>query len=345
MFYPSARDDPSSSDPMYSSQQRFYIKNGFGEERPRDLRINVNLSSAYSAPSKHVLNIQVLDDDDPFFFYSLAVTEEDYLRLKSSQGLLVDFDNFPTQVVRLLEQCKNQGCNPAKFLLLLEEEGRGEFSKTMLKIVETNNFKHLCHLVLQIDHGSDEEIKKIMVRKIKALKDQNFKAEKAVSSLESQLSSKNMLLDAAERKVNEIENRWKEDKMSYQAEAARGVTDEAEKMRRAQLDWQIKAQREKAEVEEKFQSIIREKDAELSKLRIDSQISYDKRSHAEATMSEQGKRIEVLERELTSVRGDLGNTRKQLAKMENQLHEKDRTISNLKGKLTVAEQESKEKTI
>lgn len=158
--------DSLQSDPMYSNLQRFYVKNGFGEERPKDLRVTVDLNSTFRQSSQNVLQIQILDDDDPFFYYSLNLTENDYLRLKSSQGLLVDFCSFPTHVVRLLEQCKEHEGGSAKFLLILEEEGRGECGKTFIRIVETNNFKHLCHLVLQINHGSDEDVKKIMVSPI-----------------------------------------------------------------------------------------------------------------------------------------------------------------------------------
>jgi hypothetical protein len=52
-----------------------------------------------------VLGIQITDDDDPYFLCSLLVTEEDFKSLKVEQGLLVDFDHFPSQLVRLLDEC------------------------------------------------------------------------------------------------------------------------------------------------------------------------------------------------------------------------------------------------
>ncbi|CAB0014427.1 unnamed protein product [Nesidiocoris tenuis] len=337
------RDSSGPCDPLYSSVQRFYIRNGFGEERPRDLRIVVDLSTAFSKVSKQVLHVQVFDDEDPFFFYSLVVSEEDYLKLKTSQGLLVDFDNFPTQVVRLLEQCKDCDSHSAKFLLLLEEEGRAEYARTLLKIVETNNFKHLCHLVLSIEHGSDEEIKKILVKKIKTLKEHNAKAEKTILSLESQLSSKDSMLQSAEMKTNEIERRWKEEKIASRAEADKALKDELEKLRRAQLDSQIRHEREKNELEEKHSAALRSKETEISKLRIENQILLDKRTHAEVNASENAKRIESLESELSNIRSDLVASRKLNGKLENDLREKERALANLKSKTGNAEQELKEK--
>lgn len=177
------------------------------------------------------------------------------------------------------------------------------------------------------------------------MKEQNAKAEKAVMSLESQLSSKNLMLEAAEHRAAEIEDRWKNDKLSYQAEAAKGLSEESDRLRKAQLDWQIKSQREKAEIEEKFHALVRTKDGDLSKIRIENQILSEKRSHAEAALAEQSKRVELLEKELMSVRSDLANTRKNLAKTEAELHDRDRHLGNVKVKLSSAEHELKEKSM
>nr|CAD7443496.1 unnamed protein product [Timema bartmani] len=59
------------------------------------------------------LSLQLTDDDDPLFLHVLMITEEDFKSLKSQQGLLVDFDHFPSQLVRLLEQCYNANDNSA----------------------------------------------------------------------------------------------------------------------------------------------------------------------------------------------------------------------------------------
>lgn len=49
--------------------------------------------------------ILLSDDDDPTFLCVLTLTRFDYEDLKKQQGLLIDFDNFPAQLVRLLQQC------------------------------------------------------------------------------------------------------------------------------------------------------------------------------------------------------------------------------------------------
>lgn len=48
--------------------------------------------------------ITLSDEDDPTFLCVLLITRCDYEELKKQQGLLIDFDNFPSQLVRLLQQ-------------------------------------------------------------------------------------------------------------------------------------------------------------------------------------------------------------------------------------------------
>jgi spindle assembly abnormal protein 6 len=43
---------------------------------------------------------------DPFFLYSLYMSEEDYQTLKIQQGLLVDFSAFGQRFIDLLFACE-----------------------------------------------------------------------------------------------------------------------------------------------------------------------------------------------------------------------------------------------
>lgn len=54
---------------------------------------------------QYLQRITLSDDDDPMFLCVLILTRIDYDDLKKQQGLLVDFDNFPAQLVKLLQQC------------------------------------------------------------------------------------------------------------------------------------------------------------------------------------------------------------------------------------------------
>jgi hypothetical protein len=49
--------------------------------------------------------VQITNELDPFFFYSLEVNEDDFQSLKVEQCILVDFATFPYKFIELLEQC------------------------------------------------------------------------------------------------------------------------------------------------------------------------------------------------------------------------------------------------
>ena len=49
--------------------------------------------------------MQITNELDPIFLYSLEVNEDDFQSLKVDQCLLVDFATFPYKFIELLEQC------------------------------------------------------------------------------------------------------------------------------------------------------------------------------------------------------------------------------------------------
>lgn len=55
---------------------------------------------------KKELIIKLTDELDPFFLYSLYMSEEDYQILKTQQGLLVDFNAFGQKFIDLLNLCE-----------------------------------------------------------------------------------------------------------------------------------------------------------------------------------------------------------------------------------------------
>jgi len=57
-----------------------------------------------------VLQVQITNELDPFFFYSLEVNEDDFQSLKVEQCILVDFATFPYKFIELLEQCIVSSC-------------------------------------------------------------------------------------------------------------------------------------------------------------------------------------------------------------------------------------------
>jgi len=159
----------------------------------------------------------------------LFITEEDFKVLKAQQGLLVDFHNFATQLKCLLEQCQTSGTNlsktPPKFLLLLAEES-GDWN---FKFVETNNFKHLCHLSLSISPANDSNLKTHMAMKIKQLKENLLQYSNDVISLNTGLNDLTSKLEIKTKELEQLEQKYLAEKNQIQITSTQQISIEKDR--------------------------------------------------------------------------------------------------------------------
>ena len=83
------------------------------------------------APSSQsqMLTLELTDEEDPFFIYSLDISEQDYHVLKQEQQIMVDFQQFPNQFVELLNFCDNDS---QAFVVVFEI---GQSNEAIFKIV------------------------------------------------------------------------------------------------------------------------------------------------------------------------------------------------------------------
>ncbi|XP_031834552.1 spindle assembly abnormal 6 isoform X1 [Nomia melanderi] len=330
---------------LYSKVQRVYLKPQHKEERQRELRVNVEIHAGISPVCRKSLCVLLADDDDPCFLYSLFITEEDFKVLKSQQGLLVDFDNFATQLICLLEQCQMPSVNlsksPPKFLLLLAEEN-GEW---ILKLVETNNFKHLCHLSLNISPASDTDLKTHMAMKIKQLKENILQQSRNTVTLEARLTDLTNKVETKTKLLEQLEQKYMAEKSQMQLSSSEQISLEKDRFAKARLDWQCQNEKEKVEVERRHTEIVKELHTEIAELRTQNLTYKDKLSLLEATNMEQTKQLQNLEKDLNVAQRDLNLLKKQNSKLDTDYHEKDKSVNSLRTKVAVLEQELKDKGI
>ncbi|XP_043258264.1 spindle assembly abnormal protein 6 homolog [Colletes gigas] len=330
---------------LYTKVQRVYIKPQHKEERQRELRVNVEIHAGISPVCRKSLCVLLADDDDPCFLYSLFISEEDFKVLKSQQGLLVDFDNFATQLIFLLEQCQTPPANlsktPQKFLLLLAEES-GEW---IFKLVETNNFKHLCHLSLNISPASDSNLKTHMAMKIKRLKENILQQTRDVATLETRLNDLSNKIELKTKELEQLEHKYMVEKNEMQLSLSEQINVEKDRFAKARLEWQCQNEKAKIEVEHRHSEIVKQLHTELAELRTQNLTYKDKLSLLEATNMEQIKQLQNVEKELNLAQRDLNLVRKQNSKLDTDYHEKEKTVNSLRTKVAVLEQELKDKGI
>ena len=148
------------------------------------------MSSLGGGGKGKILEINLTDESDAFFLYSLRVSEEDFHVLKREQNLLVDFHQFPLKLIELLEQCISckYESNP-RFIAALDCCSRsGSPHLALLNIIETNSFRNITHLSLQVTAGDDASIKKYLAGLVKLYKEEGRGLKAALEETKSSLS-------------------------------------------------------------------------------------------------------------------------------------------------------------
>lgn len=179
--------------------------------------------------------------------------------LKQTQGLLIEFIQFPQQITSLLSLClEEEHKSSPKYLLLLNlSEVSSSHSKSFatLDIVETNPFKHLTHLSLRLSSLDETSFRKYLLTNYQSLKSENEKLTRSLQLLQSDVriltqenSGKSSQLDSLRRQFNqELSGREKS-----LEERLRSVEEENKN---------LKSQREKdEELITKLKSEVAEKD-------------------------------------------------------------------------------------
>jgi spindle assembly abnormal protein 6 len=114
---------------------------------------------------KRAIDVEVTDERDPFFLYTLQLSDIDFQNLKREQGILVDFSAFPNNLIELLERCQEgKSGSSGKFQCHLNT------TSSALSIVEPTAYKNLTHLTLQMKPASDATLKKYLAARLHEFK-------------------------------------------------------------------------------------------------------------------------------------------------------------------------------
>merc|ERR1712137_1308935 len=107
-----------------------------------------------------------------------------------------------------------------RFLIILKNYTEMSKPCYLFEIVETNPFKHLCHLSLQMSEGSEGQIKKHLSNKLRQFKEERDDHMQVIQSIEQQLDLErknsaqktaelNMLKNDFQSKLQETNNQLK----------------------------------------------------------------------------------------------------------------------------------------
>ena len=92
------------------------------------------------------------------------------------QGLLVDFNSFPQNLVGLLQDCMNeQNKDEPRFVLEFSLGGNSHLKNVgTLKVIQMNSFRNLQHLSLHLMHANDSDLKKYLSSCLKVCEEERL---------------------------------------------------------------------------------------------------------------------------------------------------------------------------
>jgi spindle assembly abnormal protein 6 len=254
----------------------------------------------------------------------------------------VEYDKFPQQLIKLLHLCNGDGSN---YHLVIEEAVGDTFGshQTVMKIIETNQFKHLCHLCLFISMGTDAEIKKHLAVELKLLKDALNRAESKASQAERQAEDLAKKLGLKDRDLEQLQDRWHEETKNIHQQTREEINSEREKLIKAQQDMKKCFDTERI----KFQDMLAENkhsfEALIAGLQVENKALFEQNCELESKLREQGTKLDALYKENVLLQRETAALRSQNAKLDASYHEKEKNLNCLRTRHAVLEQEQKDK--
>ncbi|XP_015232302.1 PREDICTED: spindle assembly abnormal protein 6 homolog isoform X1 [Cyprinodon variegatus] len=210
-----------------------HLKHKDCEERKANVRVTVELTT--TPVHRRDLLVKLTDDADPFFLFTLPVSEEDYQSLKVQQGLLIDFASFPQKFIDLLNLCNAEpdADNP-RFLLQLTCQPVMADSSATFSVVEMNAFKHLNHLSLRLLQGSDREVKDYLAARLSSLKAEKLALDVKLKETEEDLSRKlsytQQTLSEKTKELEKLRSEWTNHSSSLSSRHSEELQSQREKI-------------------------------------------------------------------------------------------------------------------
>ena len=323
---------------LFSHSLNVIVQGGDGEKK-QQLKITVSTSPVKGVQAKSI-TLVITNSEDPFFYYSLSLTEEDFLNLRTQQGLLVDFANFPTMVVQLLEKSLSEGhTSQPKFVLVLNLTK----AQPCLEFTELNLFKHLVHLSLIVLRATDNQLKDYLVETImKLTKEKEVMTgdlQKAVDSLQHQLNSKSELLQEKTTELEHYKLDHTEQSTQLEQRLAKELGELKERGNKQLQELQWKSEKEKRELESKHVGLLHQLENRVASLDVQNRDLVENKYKQEASLREVKGQLRGREEELARIKVETFNLRKDKQILESSGGDKDRRSSQLSSRLAEVEKE------
>eukprot|EP00743_Colponemidia_sp_Colp-15_P007698 GILK01008333.1.p1 GENE.GILK01008333.1~~GILK01008333.1.p1 ORF type:complete len:585 (-),score=127.95 GILK01008333.1:154-1821(-) len=302
-------------------------------------RLSVKINVGTHGPHQHqVLHLELTDEADPFFLYTMEIGEAEYHELKTEQSLLVDFQTFPSRIIELLEHTiSGNGDENAKFICSLKSSPQTNEAK--LFIVETNNFKHLVHLTLRFRAGNDDALKKFLAEKLKQFKASALDYSERLQRTETDLSSQAVETERLRSELRRLNEDHERGLAQAQLERSQALSGKQEEYLAKQAASQRTFDEEKQRLEKRMDSVVRELQTRIDNLEASNKQLTETKFQLESTERELRSRISIQANEVQASNAELNQLRIDFRSTQSKLFEKESSLSECTTRIAALEQQ------
>eukprot|EP00388_Colpodella_angusta_P002644 GDKJ01009217.1.p1 GENE.GDKJ01009217.1~~GDKJ01009217.1.p1 ORF type:complete len:783 (-),score=197.88 GDKJ01009217.1:199-2547(-) len=303
------------------------------------------------------LMVQITCENDPFLLYELHINSVEFHNLSKQQSLTVEFLDFPTVIVELIDSCmKPQHSSTLNFdniSMVSHAESRfvsqthlvtsaqllvksSSTADATLNFIESKGFRETVLLSLCTRKGNDSAVKDYLAKRLREFKTLSENLSGKVSNLETQLDFNNQEL-----------GRLREDLIQTKSTAERDLSNVEHSHRKKIQEMDIDHSQKNSALERHLKEIH---SAEQKKLQERLTAETERREGLENDLEVLEKKYEVLDSNDRANRQSLSNERERLSRIEKELAESrerysqtaeqlriaDATIGEIRGKLEVA---------
>uniref|UniRef100_A0AAQ4PHW4 Spindle assembly abnormal protein 6 homolog n=1 Tax=Gasterosteus aculeatus aculeatus TaxID=481459 RepID=A0AAQ4PHW4_GASAC len=333
---------------LFSKCLQVSVRCGDCEERKANIRVTIELHLTNSPVHKRDLLVRLTDDTDPYFLFNLSISEDDFQSLKVQQGLLIDFASFPQKFIDLLNLCySEQKSDTPRFLLHLSSQSLVVEGPANLSVVETNAFKHLNHLSLRLVHGSDKDIKDYLAVCLCSLKAEKqaleVKLQKTDEDLSRQLSYAQQTLSEKTKELDKLRSEWTSQTSSLSSRHCHELQSEREKAAELQSRLQQQTELLRQELESSHRESSQQLHSRLAELETSSRELTERKYKNESVIRDLKIKLAGAEEECQRSKQQILSLRRENSSLDTDVHDKERSVSQLQMRVAVLEQEIKDK--
>ena len=279
------------------------------------------------------MQIFLTKEDDPAFYYSLDLTDEDFRELRIRQGLLVDLAAFPAMIFRLLDMCLSEElAESPKFFPQLEfADQRGD--EVSFEILEINLYRRLAHLSLRLRKGNDAKVRDHLGDCLKHLKIEHntalTKLTEAHEALKSMLAEKENL----EKDLQQMKRDISERDAQFKARLSEDITDEREKAAQHLAEMRITFENERRRYQTETADKLKTLENRVAALDYDNRDLTEKKHKNESFIHQLKDESKHLNEEIKRLKSELDINRQEKENLGHGNVELDRQFNRLQTRL------------